>query len=107
MKAINRIKKSEDFGLAINKGNSTRLPSYIIHVRKTDTGFTRVGISASNKLGCAVVRNRVKRQVRAICDELIDYEKRSLDIVIIIRKQFLETSFNDNKSLLSDYMKGL
>ena len=107
MKAVNRIKKNEDFGLAINKGNSTRLPSYIIHVLKTNTGFTRVGISTSKKLGHAVIRNRIRRQVRAICDEVIDYNKQSLDIVIIVRRKFLETSFNDNKSLLSDYMKGL
>ena len=107
MKVVNRIKKNEDFGLAIKKGNSTRLPSFIIHVLKTEIGFTRVGISTSKKLGCAVVRNRARRQVRAICDEVIDYNKQSLDIVIIVRGKFLETSFNDNKLLLSNFMKGL
>ena len=107
MKVINRIKKSDDFALTINKGFSYRLPSYIVHVRKTENNITRVGISASKKLGHAVTRNRVKRQVRAICDEVIDYSQKSLDIVIIVKTIFLTTSFDDNKSQLSDLMKGL
>ncbi len=105
MKVLNRIKKSEDFAKAIHKGNSFRLPSYIVHVIKTDNGYTRIGISASSKLGCAVIRNRVKRQTRAICDSLIDYNKKSLDIVIIIKHNFLVNSFDDNKSQLSDLTK--
>ena len=107
MKVINRIKKTTDFGKTINTGHSFRLPSYIVHVKENEYGYTRVGISASAKLGCAVVRNRVKRQVRAICDSVIDYDKLSLDIVIIIKHKFLTSSFDDNKSQLSDLMKGL
>ena len=105
MKTLNRIKKSDDFATTIHKGNSFRLPSYIVYTIKNDLGYTRVGISVSKKLGCAVVRNRVKRQVRAICDSVIDYSARSLDIVIVVKSKFLETSFDDNKSQLSDFMK--
>ena len=106
MKVINRIKKTQDFGLAINKGKTFRLPSFIVHTRNNELGYTRVGISASSKLGCAVVRNRIKRQVRAMCDDIIDYNAQSLDIVIIIRKTFLSNDFNDNKSQICDYLKG-
>ena len=102
MKTLNRIKKSDDFATAIHKGNSFRLPSYVVHVYKTNNGFTRVGISASSKLGCAVVRNRIKRQTRAICDSVIDYNKQSLDIVIIVKPKFLTNTFDDNKSYLYD-----
>jgi ribonuclease P protein component len=107
MKVINRIKKTTDFGKTINTGHSFRLPSYIVHVKENEYGYTRVGISASSKLGCAVVRNRAKRQVRAICDSVIKYDERSLDVVIIIKHKFLVTSFDDNKSQLCDLMKGL
>ena len=105
MKAINRIKKSEDFALTINKGHFNRLPSFKVFINKTDRNYTRVGLSVSSKLGCAVVRNRVKRQVRAMCDSLIDYQAKSQDIVIIVKSQFLEKTFNDNKSQLSDLLK--
>ena len=105
MKVLNRIKKSDEFAITIHKGNSFRLPSYLIHIKETNSGFTRIGISASKKLGCAVVRNRVKRQVRAICDNEIDYQKQSLDIVIIVKNKFLENSFDENKSQFSDFIK--
>ena len=31
-------------------------------------GYTRIGLSVSSKIGNAVTRNRIKRQVRAMCD---------------------------------------
>ena len=107
MKILNRIKKSDDFALTIKKGSSLRLSSFIIHYRKNDLGYTRVGISTSKKLGNAVTRNRARRQVRAMCDSLIDYALRSLDIIIIVKSNFLEKDFDDNKSQLCDFMKGL
>ena len=105
MKTLNRIKNNREFARAIHKGNSSRLPSFVVHVFKTELGYTRIGISASTKLGCAVVRNRVKRQVRAICDSLIDYNAKSLDIVVIVRSKFITTDFEDNKSQLRDLLK--
>ena len=105
MKILNRIKKSEEIAATIHKGNSLRLPSFIVHFKNNDLTYTRVGISASKKLGNAVTRNRVKRQVRAMCDEIIDYNARSLDIVIVVKTQFLGMTFNDNKSQLCDFIQ--
>ena len=105
MKILNRIKKSEEIAATIHKGNSLRLPSFIVHFKNNDLAYTRVGISASKKLGNAVTRNRVKRQVRAMCDEIIDYNARSLDVVIVVKTHFLEMTFNDNKSQLSDFIQ--
>ena len=102
MKILNRIKKSEDFATTIHKGNSLRLPSFVVYVKNNDLPYVRVGISASKKLGNAVTRNRVKRQVRAMCDSLIKYDASSLDIVIVVKSMFLEKTFDDNKSQLSD-----
>ena len=105
MKVVNRIKKNQDFALTINKGQAFRYPSYLIYVKQNELGYTRVGISASKKLGNAVTRNRVKRQTRAIVDSLLDYNKYALDIVIILKLKFLEKDFDDNKSQFSDFMK--
>lgn len=107
MKVINRIKKTQDFGKAINNGKTFRLPSFRIFAIKNDFAYTRVGISISSKLGCAVVRNRVKRQVRAMCDSILDYNAQGLDIVIVIRRKYLTNDFDANKSQLSDCLKGL
>ena len=104
MKILNRIKKSDDFLLTIRKGKTYRSEAYTIHISNTSYSYTRVGLSVSSKLGNAVVRNRIKRQVRSMCDQLIDYNQPSLDIVIVVRKPFLNGTFNDNKSQLSDLL---
>ena len=104
MKVINRIKKSDDFLLTIKKGKTYRSDAYTIHISNNPYSYTRVGISVSSKLGNAVVRNRIKRQVRAMCDSIIEYTKQSIDIVIVVRKPFLDGVFNDNKSQLSDLL---
>lgn len=104
MKIVNRIKASNDFAIAIKKGKAYRNSSFVIHIAKNDLTYTRVGISVSTKVGNAVVRNRVKRQIRAMADSLVNYNNQSLDIVIIARKPFLDVGFNDNKSLLSELL---
>ncbi len=104
MKILNRIKKSDEFLLTIKKGKTYRSDAYTIHIANNPYSYTRVGISVSSKLGNAVVRNRIKRQVRSMCDSLINYNDQSLDIVIVVRKPFLDGGFNDNKSQLCDLL---
>ena len=87
MKVVNRIKANKDFALAIKNGKSLRTQSYFFHIYKNDFNHIRVGISVSKKLGNAVTRNRIKRQVRAICDGVIDYNSDSYDIVIVVKQE--------------------
>ena len=101
MKIINRIKANDDFATTIKKGKTQRDQSYVIHYNTNSLNYTRIGISVSSKLGNAVVRNHIKRQVRSMCDELIDYSNHSLDIVIVIKQSFLEKSYDDNKASLN------
>ena len=100
MKVINRIKANDDFATTIKKGKAQRDQSYVIHYCTNSLNYTRVGISVSSKLGNAVVRNHIKRQIRSMCDSLIEYEKHSFDIVIIAKQGFLEYSYDDNKMSL-------
>lgn len=105
MKIINRIKESNDFAKAIRNGKTYHSESFRVHTYKTENNRIRVGISASKKLGNAVVRSRVKRQVRAMCREIINFESNSLDIVIIVKANFLEKDFIDNKKVLKELLE--
>ena len=100
MKIVNRIKANDDFATTIKKGRAQRDQSYVIHYCTNSLNYTRVGISVSSKLGNAVVRNHIKRQIRSMCDELIDYNQ-SLDIVIVAKQGFLTNSYDDNKTSLT------
>ena len=104
MKIVNRIKANDDFATTIKKGRTQRDQSYVIHYCTNSLNYTRVGISVSSKLGNAVVRNHIKRQIRSMCDELIDYNQ-SLDIVIVAKQGFLDNSYDDNKQSLTKLLK--
>ena len=104
MKVINRIKANDDFALTIKKGKTYQSSSYRLHVCSNSLEHTRVGISVAKKIGNAGVRSRVKRQIRAICDSVIQYDKQALDIVIIAKNHFLEVSFQDNKNQFIDLL---
>ena len=104
MKIVNRIKANDDFATTIKKGRAQRDQSYVIHYCTNSLNYTRVGISVSSKLGNAVVRNHIKRQIRSMCDELIDYNQ-SLDIVIVAKQGFLTNSYDDNKTSLTKLVK--
>ena len=104
MKVINRIKSNEDFAFTVKKGEILKHSPYLIHFIKNDLNVCRIGISVSKKVGNAVTRNRVKRQTRAMCDSLVQYTSHTFDVVIIIKPEFLNSSFDDNKKVLNDLL---
>ena len=104
MKVINRIKSNEDFAFTVKKGEILKHSPYLIHFKKNDLNVCRIGISVSKKVGNAVTRNRVKRQTRAMCDSLVQYTSHTFDVVIIIKPEFLNGSFDDNKKVLNNLL---
>ena len=104
MKVINRIKRNEEFVLAVRKGKTLKETPYIIHYLPNELSVCRVGLSVSKHIGNAVTRNRIKRQTRAMCDSLIDYSSHAFDIVIVVKTEFLNSSFDENKNSLSELL---
>ncbi len=104
MKIKNRVKSQQDFSKVIKNSKGIRSQDFVLHYVKNDLGYSRVGIAVSNKLGNAVIRNRIKRQIRPIVDSLVDYNKQSLDIILIVKNNFLDKNHaeqvNSIKSVL-------
>ncbi|MCQ2802827.1 MAG: ribonuclease P protein component [Bacilli bacterium] len=105
MKVANRIKANDEFAVTVKKGRTLRSDSYLIHFVNNDKNICRVGISVSKKLGNAVTRNRIKRQIRAMCDSLLNYEIHAIDIVIIVKEGFLNKEFSNNRDELEKLFK--
>ena len=60
----------------------------------------RVGISVGKKLGNAVCRNKVKRQLRSIVDDVFTIEE-GYDVIIIVRPAYTNKSFEENKIIVN------
>jgi ribonuclease P protein component len=55
---------------------------------------TRIGISISQKVHKrAVIRNRIKRQLRAICRQLLPRFAQGWDLVITVHPQALQCDY--------------
>ena len=64
----------------------------------------RVGISVGKKLGKAVQRNKIKRQVRMMVQEIYDFSE-NFDTIILVRVKYKEESYLNNKKLLERLVK--
>ena len=59
---------------------------FIVYLSRNHVGRPRLGITASRKVGNAVVRNRIKRLVREYFRACRDHLGASLDYLVIARR---------------------
>lgn len=95
MKKINILKNNKDFNDIINTRNCRKDNNVVIYFRKNNLDIYRIGISAGTKLGNAVTRNHLKRQIRSICDIHKNKYAKSYDYIIIVRKSCLNINFSE------------
>ena len=86
MKVKNRVKTHQDFQKVINAKKSVANKTYVLYHKEND-------------LGNAVIRGRIRRQVRVIAKAVIGLEN-SEDYVIIVRKEYLKGDFLKNQEEL-------
>lgn len=105
MKKEYRIRKNEEFSSIIALKKSCTCKSFVMCYAPRKLDHVRVGISVSKKLGDAVERNKIKRQVRMMILNVIDFENYPFDIIVIVRNQYLSNEFADNQSDLEKLSK--
>ena len=67
------IRRNSEFGRVYARGKSYVNPALVLYVLKTRGKKTRVGLTATKKIGHAVQRNRARRVMKAAIDEHLDY----------------------------------
>lgn len=95
MASIENIKKRCDFVRLTKEGVHYVSPSFIVQLYRKDMGCIRIGVTATKKLGNAVVRNRAKRRLRVLSRQLFDGQcPDSWDIVFVGRRRVIEKPFS-------------
>lgn len=77
-----------------------------VYYAANSVGYARIGLSVSVKMGNAVTRVRVRRQLRAQIN-LSDILEKPFDIVIIARPGYLRNSFEENAKILRSCLENL
>lgn len=81
------LRRNNDFQRAYRRGKSTVHPHVVVYVNKNRVGHTRVGITASKKIGNAVTRNRARRVIKSALCQVLPEDAGPYDIVLVARGQ--------------------
>jgi len=90
-----RLSRSRDFDTVYRKGRSVSTRFLVLYAfpREEDPdGEPRLGLAVSRQLGGAVERNRLKRRLRAVFDELRGGLPLGHDYVLIARPSLGEAA---------------
>ncbi|MBR4470427.1 MAG: ribonuclease P protein component [Erysipelotrichaceae bacterium] len=105
MKKAFRVRRNEEFSKIISKKHSVASAAFVVYHCDRQEDHARVGISVSKKMGNAVERNKIKRQLREMVRAILDFETCPKDLIIIVRKPYLERPFLQNKKDLETAIK--
>ncbi|MCR5490740.1 MAG: ribonuclease P protein component [Bacilli bacterium] len=101
MKREYRVKKHSEFDRIIHAGAKVKSPHYAIYCEQAENQpHARIGIAVSKKNGGAVMRVRIKRQVRAMLAKRGDYAD-PLNLIIVIRPSYDPGEFAENERELN------
>ena len=106
MKRSHRLLKDADFQVVLAKKIHIKSPEFTIYGSKKQTGETRIGISVSKKIGIAVVRNKIRRQIRMMLSKQFVLTE-PIDYIVIVRHLYLDKTFLENQNHLLNQLSSL
>lgn len=105
MKKVNILKNSRDFDRIIKNNNPYKYKDYIIYIEKNTNDIYKFGLSVGKKIGNAVNRNKIKRQLKSIIDQN-DYQN-NFNCIIIVGRGIIEKDFSTRKENLIFALRNL
>ena len=93
MKKAVTIKENHEFRRLYSRGKSAVGPDMVVYCRKNRLGHNRLGLTASTKLGKAVVRNRCRRRLREVYRLSQGRMAQGYDVILVARSRVLTMPF--------------
>lgn len=97
-----RLRNRADFGRVYRSGKSFANRQLVVYwSNRPELQRFRLGISASKKIGNAVVRNRMRRLIKEIVSSHAPEIRDHVDIILIVRNGAVGMSYHElEKSVL-------
>lgn len=106
MKKQYRVKNSNEIEKILKTGRYAYDSYFTVYkINNPETINFRYAISVGKKLGNAVLRNRIKRQIRAILSSLDINLNNQIDVFIIAKKSVVEIDFHKMNESLENLFK--
>jgi ribonuclease P protein component len=92
----NRLRKKSDIDNVFKKGKTVTGDFIFLRAVKNNLDINRFAFVVSAKISKrAVVRNKIKRQLREIIKKNILKTKQGIDFVLIVKPQIINRKFED------------
>ena len=101
------IKESKKFDEIIKTSPKIKNYNFIIFYQEKKETPTKYGISVPKKVGKAYIRNKLKRQTRAILRNYNKSFKLNYNCIIIVRNSCLSLPYSDLKNSLEKLLNKL
>lgn len=101
------LKLNSDFRRLYSKGKRAVSPYIVVYCMRNRLEENRTGYTVSAKLGHAVVRNRVRRQLREIYRMNSGSLKKGWDIVVVARHRSIGADYSSLNSAFLDACREL
>jgi len=90
-----RIVRGADYRSVYNAGQKLHSERFVLFGKENRLGHHRLGITVSRKVGCAVVRNLIKRLFREIFRRSIATTPNTIDLVVNAKRGSAQAGFVD------------
>lgn len=97
----NRLRRSADFQVVKQNGRRWRSGPITANVAPNALTCTRFGFIVPKRIGSAVVRNQVKRRLRAIVHQHLTLINEGYDVVVITYPPAETLAFSELEALLT------
>ena len=92
----NRLTRGADYKAVVRRGRRCAAAHTVTYVTRSDEErSTRFGFIVSRQVGSAVVRNTVRRRLKAVCAEALPGIARGADIVIRVLPSAADAGFSE------------
>ena len=95
MKPAVTLKQNYEFRRLYQKGASSAGSCMVLYCRKNKLGHNHLGLTASVKLGHAVVRNRARRRLREVYRLNSNRLSAGWDIILVARSRTVTASWKE------------
>ena len=102
-----RLKKRTEFQYSYKHGQTKKFNEFILVIFKLKDKFLRIGFSVSKKVGKAIVRNKTKRQLRAIVRKYVFNINRGYNLIFVAYPNITLLSFEEMNAKIYNGLKSL
>jgi len=108
LRPADRLRQRAEYLACYQRGRAVTGPLATLHVLPNAQGRPRLGVTATRKVGNAVVRNRLRRRCREVYRR---WQRRgdlpALDIVVNLRPRAASADFHETRRSLERQLESL